>query len=123
MDFGISITIIEEIRLFASAFFLGVALMIFYDIIRIFRILIPQGVVIVAVEDLLFWLIASIAIFILLFLLNLGRVRFYALGMVGLGMLLEYRLIGRRWPRYIRKRQTKKEKYTKKQAKSSETID
>lgn len=103
-------SISDELWLLGASFLLGIALMIFYDVIRLFRALIPQGFWAVAVEDILFWTVSSVAIFILLFVFNEGRIRFYALLSVGLGMLLYYVLVGKRWPPFVRRKLKKHQK-------------
>ncbi|MGN0169399.1 MAG: spore cortex biosynthesis protein YabQ [Lachnospiraceae bacterium] len=103
MSEAVNPSILDELWLLGSSFLLGIGLMVFYDGIRLFRALIPQGFWAVALEDLVFWAISSIAIFVLLFVFNEGRIRFYALLAVGLGMLLYYAVIGKRWPPYLRR--------------------
>ena len=61
-------------------------MMISYDVIRIFRRLIPHGTAAVAVEDILYWLICGVSIFRMLYLENSGAIRGFAA--VVLGMLL-----------------------------------
>ena len=110
MHTAVDPSIVDELCLLAASLLLGIALMVLYDVIRLFRTLIRQGFWAVAVEDALFWVVSSIAIFILLFVFNEGRIRFYALLAVGLGMLSYYALIGKRWPPYIRKKLQKHQK-------------
>ena len=63
-------------------------MMISYDVIRIFRRLIPHGTAAVAVEDILYWLICGVSIFRMLYLENSGVIRVFAIAAVVLGMLL-----------------------------------
>ena len=77
-----------ELQLFFKAFLLGVLMMISYDVIRIFRRLIPHGTAAVAVEDILYWLICGVSIFRMLYLENSGAIRGFAIAAVVLGMLL-----------------------------------
>lgn len=93
--------IVSEIRLLFLSFLLGIILMVVYDLIRFTRVLIRHKAAIVFVEDIFFWVVASGAIFALLFLENGGRIRFYAMAAVGLGMLLWYVLVGRRFIRFL----------------------
>ncbi len=103
-------SIFQELELLVMSFVLGVVLMILYDIIRLFRMVKRQGAVAVAVEDLLFWAVASVAIFGLLFLLNEGNIRFYALASTMGGMIIYYRTIGKIWPKALRKQLQKRKK-------------
>ncbi|MCI8558017.1 MAG: hypothetical protein HFI19_09680 [Lachnospiraceae bacterium] len=80
--------ILFELQFFFKAFLLGVLMMISYDVIRIFRRLIPHGTAAVAVEDILYWLICGVSIFRMLYLENSGAIRGFAIAAVVLGMLL-----------------------------------
>lgn len=77
-----------ELQFFSKAFLLGVLMMISYDVIRIFRRLIPHGTVAVAVEDVLYWLLCGVYIFRMLYVENSGAIRGFAIVAVVLGMLL-----------------------------------
>lgn len=100
----------NEVRLLVAAFVLGVVLMMLYDVIRLIRFMIKHRFLAVAVEDSIFWMIASLGIFALLFLLNEGNIRFYALGAVGIGMSVYYYRIGKKWPKILKKLFKKKTK-------------
>lgn len=103
MEHKVSSEIFQEMVLLGEAFFLGVVLMMIYDVIRFLRHFIRHHGIVVAIEDLLFWTIASLSIFYLLFLENSGRVRMYAIGGTALGMVLYYVLWGRRWMNWLDK--------------------
>ncbi len=103
MEHKVSSEILQELALLGDAFLLGVALMIFYDVIRVFRCVIRHPGILVDLQDLMFWVVAAGCIFYLLFLENSGRVRMYAIAGTGLGMLLYYVLWGRRVMRWIDK--------------------
>ena len=57
-----------------------------YDQIRIVRRVLPHGSVLVAIEDLLFWLFAGIVIFSLLYRMNAGTLRWFAVFGLATGM-------------------------------------
>ena len=63
-------------------------MMILYDIIRLFRRLIPHNTAAVAVEDILYWLVCGFLIFRMLYVENSGAIRGFAIAAVVLGMLL-----------------------------------
>ena len=84
--------ILFELQFFSRALFLGICMMIFYDGIRIFRALIPHKIAVVAVEDILYWLICGVCIFRMLYLENSGAIRGFAIAAVVLGMLLYLQL-------------------------------
>lgn len=74
-----------------------------YNIFLILRVLIRHKKPIIVMEDTFFWILSSVAIFALLFLLNEGNVRFYALMSVALGMWFQYHLIGKRSRDFVKK--------------------
>lgn len=65
-----------------------------YDLIRIFRRVVPHGVWPVALEDLCYWVGTALLIFQLLYRENDGAVRGYALLAVGVGMLVYHQIFG-----------------------------
>lgn len=86
----------EELWLLCGSFLLGSILMTGYSLFLILRVWIPHKGGAVVLEDILFWTVAAGAIFALLFLLNEGALRFYALASTGAGMSLSYRFIGKK---------------------------
>lgn len=91
----ISGSIAQELTIFFRAALLGAALMLFYDVLRIFRRLIPRGIVLVSVEDVFYWLIFGLAVFLLLYRENDGTLRGFIVGGTALGLILYYALLGR----------------------------
>lgn len=82
-----SVTIRYEVQLLAGSLALGVCLMIIYDGLRLFRLMIPHGNLWTGVEDGLYWIGSSIVTFLLLFEQNDGVLRSYAIIGVLSGML------------------------------------
>ncbi|MCR5702001.1 MAG: spore cortex biosynthesis protein YabQ [Lachnospiraceae bacterium] len=68
----------DELTLFGICFLLGVALAVVYDLVRIFRLLVPHMDIIVDLEDLAFWLFTAWMVFGTLFKYNQGALRGYA---------------------------------------------
>jgi spore cortex biosynthesis protein YabQ len=68
----------EELTLFGICFALGIALAFAYDVIRIFRLLVPHADIVVDLEDLLFLLVTVWMVFGTLFKYNQGALRGYA---------------------------------------------
>lgn len=67
-----------------DAFLLGMIMILVYDLIRIFRRIIPHGVLAVSFEDLLFWFFCASSVFALLYYENNGAFRWFAvLGVAG----------------------------------------
>lgn len=84
----ISETIFRQADIFLSAMLTGVALLLGYDLLRILRRILPHGTIWVALEDILFWFLSGIIIFIMLFREDSGSLRGFSIGGVVLGMLL-----------------------------------
>ena len=80
--------IILEVYFFARALFLGVLLALCYDLIRLIRRLIPHGNAVVAAEDAVYWLGCGILIFRMMYEVNSGTIRGFAIIAVVMGMLL-----------------------------------
>ena len=71
------------------------ALFFLYDLLRIFRRIIPHGNFWIGVEDFLYWMVCTGTVFVMLYQENDGMVRGFALGGVVLGMLFYYLLLSR----------------------------
>lgn len=78
----------RELQFFGLAVLRGVLILILYDLLRIFRRVLPHGVWAVALEDVLYWIGTALLIFQLLYRENDGAVRGYALLAVASGMIL-----------------------------------
>lgn len=84
-----------EVQFFLVSILSGAILLFVYDIIRIFRRIIKHSKVLVAIEDILFWVVSSIFIFIMMYKQNNGDIRgFSIMGMV-IGMLVYNHLISK----------------------------
>ena len=88
--------IVRELQFFGLAMLRGALILALYDLLRIIRRLIPHGVWLVAVQDLLYWISTAFLIFALLYRENDGAVRGYALFAVAAGMIVYYYLVGSR---------------------------
>lgn len=71
----------------------GVLILILYDLIRIFRRIVPHGGLAVALEDILYWAGTALLVFQLLYRENDGAVRGYALLAVAAGMLFYHQTV------------------------------
>ena len=80
--------IIAELYFLLHSFVLGILTMILYDILRIFRKIVKHSVAALAIEDLIYWLICGICIFLMLYQENNGSIRWFAIAGVACGMLL-----------------------------------
>ena len=84
-----------EAELAFSSFLLGAVLMISYDFLRLFRLLIPHGKWWTGLEDLLYWIYCAVMTFRLLFYQNSGILRGYVIGCVFFGMYLYDAIVSR----------------------------
>lgn len=73
----------------------GAWLMMAYDTLRVFRLLIRHGPVWMGIEDFLYWMYAGVVTFMLLYEQNDGALRAYVILGVLAGMILYDRLISR----------------------------
>lgn len=95
--------IISQIDTFANAVLLGVICEIIYDTIRILRRIIKKNLVVTVIEDIIFWILSSILLFILLYNKNGGMVRLYAIVGMGFGMIGFEVTIGKVYVKYLSK--------------------
>lgn len=95
----------------------GMMLMAGYDVLRMFRWWIPHGKIVIACEDILYWMAVSVPVFYLFLVYHDGIIRWYGVTAVFSGIILyEYafsrpvrRILGsifdpwkRRWQRRFR---------------------
>ena len=66
----------------------GMAILAGYDVLRLFRWLVPHGTVWIAVEDLFFWGAASVPAFILFLKMHDGQIRWYGVVALLSGIVL-----------------------------------
>lgn len=78
----------QELIFFCRAFLAGACLAAGYDILRIFRNLVVHGAFWVGMEDLIYWCLAGLFLFSVIYVENDGVIRIYALFAVGLGALI-----------------------------------
>lgn len=80
--------IIMQLRFFAISILWGAIVILTYDALRIFRRIKKHGNIMIAAQDILFWIAASIFIFVMIYQVNDGIIRgFCILGMT-IGMVL-----------------------------------
>lgn len=91
----VSAGIHTELTFFAVAVLVGMALFLLYDIFRIFRRIVPHGVIWIGIEDFIYWILCTVAIFLMLYRENDGMIRGFAIGGVILGMGIYFVLFSR----------------------------
>ena len=90
-----SLYIQDEAALALMSFLLGAVLMISYDLLRLFRLLVPHGSLWTGLEDLFYWIYCAVMTFSLLFWENSGVVRGYVIACVFLAMAAYDRIVSR----------------------------
>lgn len=85
----------QEAELALHSFLLGLIFMLSYDLLRLFRMLIPHGNFLIGLEDLLYWLSCAVMTFSLLFWENDGVLRGYVIACTFLAMYLYDRIVSR----------------------------
>ncbi len=82
-----------EVELAAHSFLLGIILMMSYDLLRLFRLLIPHHTIVTGIEDFLYWTYSALMTFRMLFYENSGVLRGYVIIAVFVGMILYDRIV------------------------------
>lgn len=77
-----------ELKLFLSSVGWGIILVILYDCLRILRRLIKHNRLCTALEDILYWSVSAVLIFRMMYLINDGAIRGFAIVGVLIGMVL-----------------------------------
>lgn len=89
----VQLGILGELQFFAWAVLRGVFILFIYDVLRIFRRIVPHGVLWISLEDVFYWLLTALLVFQLLYRENDGAVRAYALVAIALGMLFYHQTL------------------------------
>lgn len=77
----------QELLLFLNAVWIGIVLLILYDILRIFRGVIPHSGTWITIEDLCYWILCAVYIFCRMYQENHGMIRLFVFAGILLGML------------------------------------
>jgi spore cortex biosynthesis protein YabQ len=84
--------IVQEITFFLHSILVGLVITFIYDWILILRKLVKHGIVLVSIEDFIFWFACGIGVFYMLYRENNGVLRWFAVAGAALGMLL-YKIV------------------------------
>lgn len=84
------LSVSDQALLFLSTAVIGFVLAFFYDWIRIFRRIIPHHDWLTYAEDILYWLMVSVFVFVVLLEKNYGEIRFFSIAGVLIGMILYF---------------------------------
>lgn len=77
-----------EVKFFLVSIAWGVILLVIYDCLRIFRKVIKHGIIMISIEDILYWITSAVLIFRMMYDLNDGIIRGFSLLGILLGMIL-----------------------------------
>jgi spore cortex biosynthesis protein YabQ len=91
---AVSEGIFEELHHLAAALVYGAALAAAYDVLRIFRRILPRGTVCVSLEDIVYWAAACGCTFAFFFAVNSGELRAYLAAGIAVGAVLYHILLG-----------------------------
>lgn len=80
-------SIVDEIMFLLDSFFLGAVITCVYDGFLILRRLIRHSMLLVSLEDLIFWIACAISVFYVLYEENNGILRWFAVVGAALGMI------------------------------------
>ncbi|TCK87860.1 spore cortex biosynthesis protein YabQ [Natranaerovirga hydrolytica] len=90
-------------QVFLVAIGTGIVIGLFYDCIRIFRRIIKHSNFVINIEDMLFWIISSMILFITLFKQNNGIIRGYIIIGVIIGLMTYFSLFSKMLVTYVAK--------------------
>lgn len=97
----LSESIYQEIQFLLHSFLLGIIITFVYDNIRVFRRVIRHNNFFISIEDLFFWIMAAICIFLLQYRENDGVFRWFSVIGAFLGMLLYRKTISQFYIRHM----------------------
>lgn len=86
--------IINESHFLFYSILSGIIITVIYDVIKIIRNVIPHHGFFIALEDTVFWIFASLFLFSMLYKLNNGTVRWFAIAGSGIGMIVYKKTLG-----------------------------
>lgn len=89
------ISIQQQILLFAYAAVLGVFLSAVFDIFRILRLTLNFNIILILIQDLIYFFLSASVAFMFFFLYNDGEIRLYILIAIIMGWIMYYLTAGR----------------------------
>ena len=89
-----SVAVVNESVFWLCCFLTGIAITVVYDLLRILRCVIKHSEPMIAVEDIAFWIFVSVVLFLLLYHMNNGSLRWFAVFGLFVGMLFYKKILG-----------------------------
>ncbi|MCI8286273.1 MAG: spore cortex biosynthesis protein YabQ [Lachnospiraceae bacterium] len=91
----------NENQFLLHSFIMGVFITYVYDLLRIFRRVVPHGTFLISVEDLVFWIYSGTKVFLLMYYESDGTLRWFAVIGALTGMFLYRKLISPLLVKYV----------------------
>ena len=91
----------SENEFLLHALLMGIFITFIYDILRIFRRVVPHGGFLVSLEDLVFWIYCAAEVFLMMYHESNGNLRWFAVIGALIGMLLYKKLVSPRFVKYV----------------------
>ena len=85
--------ILEELQSAFVSVLYGAWVTVVYDLLRIFRRIVPHGNVLIGIEDFFFWIWTAFWSFSVLYRENDGSLRMYTIIAMGIGMILYHQTL------------------------------
>ena len=85
--------ITTELYLFMISILWGALVLLAYDQLRILRRVIRHNTFFVAVQDIIFWILASVFIFAMIYVRNSGTIRGFSIMGMGIGMIIYHYIL------------------------------
>lgn len=82
------------------AFYTGIFITFVYDILRIWRRVLPHPDFLVSIEDMGFWIYCAVKVFLLMYYESNGTLRWFAICSALTGMFLYIKLLSPFWIKY-----------------------
>ncbi|MBQ2802355.1 MAG: spore cortex biosynthesis protein YabQ [Lachnospiraceae bacterium] len=80
---------------------MGIFITFVYDLLRILRRVIPHGVLLISIEDILFWIYCAAKVFLLMHHESNGTLRWFAVLGACIGMLVYKKLVSAYFVKYV----------------------
>lgn len=91
----------SENQFLLHSFIMGAFITYVYDLLRIFRRVVPHGTFLISVEDLAFWIYSGTKVFLLMYYESDGTLRWFAVMGAMAGMFLYRKLISPLFVKYM----------------------
>lgn len=91
-----------QAKLFLLSILIGGIIGLFYDFIRIFRSLLKHNIIFIQIEDILYWILMGIVVFLIFLNKNNGEIRGFLILGILLGMLFYFLYISNSFLKFFK---------------------